>query len=132
MGFGAEERPADEVAGDCASRLARAGWQDRAEVLVLEPELDIWMWSRSPHVDEALGWHGRNPSLRDWLEQRGLWPTQASKPPDPKRALEEALYEVRLPRSSAIYRQVAERVGFRACRDPGFLRLRQILTTWFA
>ena len=36
--------------------LARNGWEDRARVIVIEPELEVWVWSDSPAAYRVLGW----------------------------------------------------------------------------
>ncbi len=112
-------------------RLTRTGLETWARVIVLEPELEAWVWSDSPHVGEVLGWSGRTPGLRQWLEQRGLWRQPLPKPQDPKAAVESVLYEVRRPRSSAIYRALAGKASFERCLDPAFLRFRQTVREWF-
>ncbi|HIE01121.1 MAG TPA: hypothetical protein EYP59_12680 [Thiotrichaceae bacterium] len=30
-------------------------------------ELEIWVWSDSPHVAEILGWKNKQPDLKTWL-----------------------------------------------------------------
>lgn len=130
-GSGREDRDPDALAEELTHRLNLAGWQGRAAVVVLQPELESWVWSPSPAVDEAVGWARREPGLRTWLSQRGLLPADEVKPARPKEALEAALREVRIPRSSAIYRRIAETVGLRRCQDPSFRRFRQILADWF-
>lgn len=130
-GSGQENRPADEVAADLKGRMERSGWSKRAEILVLQPELEVWVWSDSPHVDAAMGWKGKNPPLRQWLLDRGSWPTDSAKPPRPKECLEAALHTARIPRSSAIYRQIAETVGLERCQETKFHTFRNIMQTWF-
>lgn len=130
-GSGQEHRPAAEVEEEVRGRLRRAGWEDRAEVVVLQPELEVWVWSDSPVVDEALGWDGRDPPLREWLRERGFLRPGEAKPARPKEAVEAALREVRIPRSSAIYGRIAERVSVKHCTDPSFHRLKQVLLEWF-
>jgi hypothetical protein len=130
-GSGRESDSADDVARDLHKRLADSGWGQRAEVLVLEPELENWVWSDSPHVDRVAGWEGQNPSLRDWLRSEGNWPRGASKPLRPKECFEKALEKVRTPRSSSLYRQLAEKVSLERCTDPAFLRFRELLARWF-
>lgn len=113
------------------ARLAATGWDDRTRVVVIDPELEIWVWSDSPHVDRALRWQGRIPTLRAWLRDRGDWPEGTAKPADPKSAVEAALRHVGVPRSSAIYRELAETVSIDRCTDRAFARLRETLATWF-
>ena len=112
-------------------RLAPSGLAPWAVPIVIYPELESWVWSPSPHVDNALGWRGRSPGLREALRNNGLWPTDAPKPPDPKAAVEWAAKETRLPRSSSIYRQIASRASTRRCQDRAFRKLRKQLQGWF-
>jgi hypothetical protein len=130
-GSGQEERALEEVQDDLRGRLSRSGWEERAEVVVIRPELEVWVWSDSPIVEKVLGWSGRTPGLRDWLRARDFWPEGAQKPPRPKECLREALRAVRRPLSSAIFRGLAERVSLERCRDPSFVRLTEILEAWF-
>jgi len=128
-GSGRDHRlPPGDIQMELEQRLAATGWGDRAGVVVVVPELENWVWAYSTHVDEALGWKGRQPRLREWLAQEGWWPADEPKPQRPKEA---ALYEVRIPRSSAIYYQLAKRVGISRCRDGSFLRFNQLMKTWF-
>jgi len=130
-GCGREAEDVQALESELKRRLSAAGWGDRAEVIVIVPELEAWVWSDSPEVDAVLGWQGAEPSLRDWLKTNGLWEAGASKPSDPKRALEQALRQARVRRSSAIYGALARTVGLERCRDSAFARLRRILQNWF-
>jgi hypothetical protein len=131
-GSGQEGRPASDVGDDLKQRLKDSGWKDRAEVLVLEPELESWVWSDSPHVDEILGWAERQPDVRQWLKKRGLWTQGDLKPARPKECLQAALRQVSVRRSSAIYRELAKRVGLERCQDPAFHAFKRIVQAWFA
>ncbi len=105
-----------------------AGW---SVPVVIDPELEIWIFSDSPHVALALGWVNQSLGLREALEGQDLWDRNSLKPADPKAALEWALREVRRPRSSSIYRDLASRVSTKRCQDRSFLRLRSQLQDWF-
>jgi hypothetical protein len=118
------------LAAHVESRLHGA-WGSRGRAVVIDPEVEVWVWSPSPHVDAELGWEGRNPNLREWLRARGLWASGTLKPADPKAALRAALREVRKPPSSAIFARLAARVSLERCSDPSFLALRGILRHWF-
>ncbi len=102
-----------------------------ADTVVIDPELEAWVWSPSPVVAEVLGWKGRRPGLRDWLTARGLWHPGATKPADPKAAFRAALAACGIPPSSALFRRLAQRVSLERCEDPGFGRLRAVLQRWF-
>lgn len=131
-GCGQEHRkPADELERELADRLAAAGWDDRAAVIVVRPELEAWVWSDSPEVDAVLGWQDRTPALREWLMTQGFLEGSATKPRRPKEAMEAALKVTRRPRSSAHFGKLAASVGISRCSDPAFARLCAILKGWF-
>jgi phage antirepressor YoqD-like protein len=100
-------------------------------VILLDPELEIWVWSDSPEVDGQLGWAQRQPDLRTWLRQKGLLLSDQAKPERPKEAMKAALREVKEPWSSSIHQHLAERVSLRRCTDPGFTKLKDTLRRWF-
>lgn len=132
-GCGSAEPSADlEVA--VQRRLEAAGWGNRAAAVVIDPELEVWVWSTSPHVEAVLGWRGRQPALRTWLTDRGfLRPGEHEvKPRRPKEALAEALRHVHKIRSSAIYEELASKVSLESCEDSAFVRVKTILQEWFA
>jgi len=128
---GAPTQDADRLEASVRQKFRSCGLADWAEVIVIAPELEQWVWSDSPEVARALGWHGRQPPLRDWLRTGGLWLDSELKPADPKTAVERALEHARVPRSSSIYADLASCVSVRRCQDAAFLRLRALLTAWF-
>lgn len=130
-GSGREGKPT-EIEEDIKATLEKNGWKNRVEVIVIEPELEIWVWSDSPQVDEILGWRRRTPSLRKWLRQKEYWSSGNPKPDQPQEALKSALKEVGQSFSSSIFQKIAERVGLRRCQDRSFLRLIRILRSWFS
>jgi len=130
-GSGQERKTRIELERVVTARLAASGWDDRAAVVVLDPELEIWVWSDSPHVDRCLGWEGQQTDLRTWLTQRGVWTGEEHKPRDPKDAMEQALRHVRRPRSSSIYSQLAGNVSVRRCQDAALLAYLKHLQNWF-
>jgi hypothetical protein len=131
-GCGQESRRAANVRDLVRARLQRNGWPDTAaDVIVIAPELEAWVWSDSPVVEECLGWSGRSPALRQWLASKQLWPLGIAKPPDPKKAVETALRTARIPRSSAVYGDLAQRLHIQGCTDRPFRRLVRTLRTWF-
>jgi hypothetical protein len=130
-GSGQEYQTREALENDLEQRLAAAGWQQRAAAIVIDPELDVWIWSDSPHVDRILGWANRQPDLRTYLRVHDWWPTARLKPDRPKEAVEQALRIVKKPRSSAVYLQLAETVSFQRCNDAAFLKLKASLQRWF-
>ncbi len=130
-GCGRDTSEREILERELEDRLSVSGWGDDASAIVIQPELEIWVWSDSPEVEQALGWKGKNPGLRSWLEKKELWTDKSKKPSDPKKAVELALREVRKPRSSSIYQNLAEKVSFKRCEDPAFEKLCKKLTEWF-
>jgi hypothetical protein len=126
-----EQQPRTNLELEIEQHLSANGWSDRAAAIVIDPEIEIWVWSRVPEVDTALGWTGRIPSLWEWAAANGYLRAGEGKPHRPKEAMEAALSQVHKPRSSVIYRQLAETVDFTPCTDPAFLKLRHTLANWF-
>ncbi|MDE0331689.1 MAG: hypothetical protein OXL41_07450 [Nitrospinae bacterium] len=111
--------------------FAISAWGERARAIVLAPELEVWIWGDSRHVDEVAGWQGRDPGLRRWLVEQDYLQEGEVKPMRPKEAFEAALREARKPRSASLYLQIAEKVSLRRCTDSAFLELKSILADWF-
>lgn len=130
-GCGKEHKSRTALEDNIESQLANSGWHDRAAAIVIDPELENWVWSDSPHVDSVLGWEGKNPNLRSWLTTQGFLNNSQRKPIPPKKAMEEALRKVQKARSSALFLQLAQRVGIDRCTDPAFVKLRTRLMSWF-
>lgn len=132
MGCGREAHSRAELEGALEEQLRVSGWGERAAAVVIDPELEAWVWSDSPHVDRILQWQDRRPSLREWLVDQKFLAPEGVKPERPKEAVERALRVVRLPRSSALYRQLAQQVSLGRCTDASFLKLKALLQNWFA
>lgn len=121
----------EELEEKVISALSRSGWEDRASAIVIEPELENWVFSDSPEVDNAMGWSDRSQTLRHWMEEKNFLVSGKIKPSHPKEAMEAALKHVRSPRSSSLYKKLSERVGLGRCTDPAFLKLKTTLQSWF-
>jgi hypothetical protein len=131
-GCGSEDKSREELERLVENRLYQSGWENRGAAIVIDPELENWVWTNSPHVENALGWEGRIPNLRDWLvAERFLRSPAASKPSRPKEAIEKAMRIAKKPRSSSIYLQLAKTVTLTGCTDKAFLKFRQTISTWF-
>lgn len=131
QGSGQEARDAEDLEDETTCRLRQNGWADRAAVIVIDPELEAWVWGSSREIDRTLGWRDTVVPLREWLRGEKLWPAEQVKPPDPKLALERTLAQIGRPRSSAVYGQLAKRVSLTHCQDRSFRRLLRILRSWF-
>lgn len=130
-GCGRESATRTDLESEIEQRLRESGWGDRAAAVVIDPELEIWIWSQSPEVDRALGWSGANPDLRSALKTEGLLTESFAKPMDPKAAMKYALRKARVNPSASIYFEIAQNVSFKRCEDPSFIKFRTILQTWF-
>ncbi|MCI0488507.1 MAG: hypothetical protein L0229_18115 [Blastocatellia bacterium] len=130
-GCGREGATREDLEEEIEDSLSMSGWEGRASAIALDPELEVWVWSDSPHVDSVLGWEGKHPDLRTWLVQQGFLKEQQIKPERPKEAMEDALRSVRKARSSSIYFELARRVSFDRCEDPAFFKLKTTLQGWF-
>lgn len=126
-------RPGDAAAiqRDLLTRLHQTTWQaDNSEVIVFEPELEVWVWVDSPHVAGVLrmDWN----EIHALAQNQGYWVVGQSKPHQPKELLEDILARQRRPRSAAIFQALAQQVSLARCQDPAFLLLRRTLQQWFS
>lgn len=125
---GAPSGYANVLAARVEQRLAPK-WGDRARCIVLDPEIEIWVFSDSPHVDRTLGFS--DGELRGWLREKGLWPQGQPKPSDPKTAMRQALRRSRIKPSASLFYEIASRVSLERCTDPCFGQFVDALRNWF-
>jgi hypothetical protein len=128
-GCGAEGLSRTAIETQLETELAASGWARRCAAICIEPELESWVWSNSPHVASQLAWSSPDgATLPQWLLARGWAPEAGAKPVRPKEAMLAALGR---PRSADIYRELARRVSLNRCTDPAFTKLRESLSAWF-
>jgi len=130
-GCGRERDDPRTLADGLKSQLGSNGWAQRAQAVVVAPELEVWVWSRSPQVARCLGWGQDLAHLRRWLAAEGYWPRGNAKPPRPKEAMEAALRRVRKPLSSTVFYDLAISVSLTGHTEPAFVRLTSTLRGWF-
>ena len=130
-GCGREQAGRAGLENEVEQELHRDGWQERARAIVINPELEAWLWSPSPHVARTLGWTETKPALRPWLSEEGYWREEAPKPDRPKEAMLATLREVRKPRSASVFAALGRKVGVSRCSDPAFGKLVATLRDWF-
>jgi hypothetical protein len=118
------------ITNNVQSRLDISGWWNRSKVIVIDPELEIWVWSMSPQVAACIGWEHND--LRNWLRSEGNIREDTAKPDKPKEVFEKALRFKGKARSSSIFAKLAERVGLNHCSDSAFLVFKDTLQNWFA
>jgi hypothetical protein len=108
----------------------RNHWNDAGKAIVIEPELDVWIWGSDNAVEASLEWPV-GKGVREWLREQGFKFDTNEKPTRPKEALKAALRVPDLPRSSALYQHIASRISLLHCKDAAFIRLRNQLLAWF-
>lgn len=123
--------PRHEIEERVEADLSRNGWGSRARAVAIDPELEAWIWTPSGHLANELGWGSGFGPLREWLRENGHWPTEAAKPPDPKRAMAAAMGVRRRPKSASTFRRLASALRFQGCEDDAFGKLRSSLGEWF-
>jgi len=121
----------EEIQRTVEHDLATNGWRDRSAVVVIDPELETWIWNGSNQVPMVLGWPGGYEHLKAWLVDEELWPSSSNKPPDPKKALRAALRKRKQNVSSKLFGELARSITVRRCQDPAFAELKEILHHWF-
>lgn len=129
--FGRDPQPsASELKADLAHRIDTGPWEQKPLVLVIQPELEAWVWSNSPRVGEILGM--RLAQIRETGAGHGFWSAGSAKPERPKELLELIVRRTkgRGP-APAEFVALAERVGVDRCSDPAFCELRDTLRNWF-
>lgn len=130
-GSGQEHKSRERIEEEVEQSLSFSGWSDRAKVIVIKPEVEVWIWSDSPEVAKCLGFPGNTPELRGWLIERDLWGPSDPKPYDPKRAFRQTLRHINRKPSPAIFEQLGRNVSFRRCTDPSFVKFKSVLQEWF-
>jgi hypothetical protein len=130
-GCGRERYVPNELEKQIRNELRPTDWGDRADVVVIVPELESWVWSDSPHVDDVSGWKGKNPSLREWLVAKNWLTADQIKPERPKEAFEAALREAGQPKSASLYNRIASNVSLKSCTDDTFHVFVKLMRSWF-
>jgi hypothetical protein len=121
----------EAIVAHMTEQILQTGWmKDAVKVIVIDPELENWIWQRNDHVAQGLGFADKSFLMAEPVV-REVWPDDQGKPSSPKETLEEVLWKQRIPRSSSIYKNITSRVSVRACRDFAFLELKDVLQTWF-
>lgn len=130
-GSGREKIPPLELQEILNKDFGRTGWEDRAKAIVLEPELEAWVWGASPHVAEVAGWKSGNSNLRRWLRDEAFLKDGDVKPEQPALAFRAALRKAKKSRSSSLFYRLALKVSLARCEDRAFQELREVLREWF-
>lgn len=128
-GSGASSTDVAEIEAEMDAQL-HAHWGPRAISVVIDPEVDVWLWGADNALQEAFRWP-LGETIRSWLGAKGYQFTPDGKPRRPKEALEALIPIHRQPRSSALYERITSRISLQKCRDRAFRRLSDQLRAWF-
>ncbi|MGH7172554.1 MAG: methylation-associated defense system protein MAD4 [Gemmataceae bacterium] len=124
---------AETIRNDLTSRILASGWSEGSfRVIVVDPELEAWIWQRNQRVATALKFGSVAEMVKAVQDAKVDWPDGEPKPSDPKKALEAVATRRRgIGFSSAIHRSITATVSLVNCQDAAFLELRQTLQGWF-
>ena len=136
--FEHEKKP-DEMIAELTSAMVSSGWDAaRFQIVLIQPELEAWLWQDNPNIEKVF-FRNLNPmekakapsSLRQWLCDQRLWPTECVKPPDPKKAMQKAADTFRAGSQMAVFTEVFRNISVHGCQDEAFHTLRDALRRWF-
>lgn len=126
-GSGKDHLVATEIEVEIEARLRKNGWEEsQATAIVLDPELEIWVWSPSIHVPQVL--HLSREQLEQVLAAVPRLPN--GKPERPKETLLKALRRSARPFSASIFQELAKTVSLRV-HERAFDKFRDTLRAWF-
>jgi hypothetical protein len=128
-GSGADAENSIELENELDGRLADL-WGIGAKAIVIDPELDAWVWGSDNAMGEVLGWK-KAQRLRARLADLGYELNENQKPLRPKDALEKVMVYLSEPRSSILYQRMTSKISLERCVDPAFNRLKSTLQAWF-
>lgn len=129
--FGNEGLKTDQVKSAIEENLRDSGWDDdHYAVVVIDPELEVWLWQDNAHVEQCLKYQGAK-SLRATLADSGEWPVDCLKPLQPKDCIQQLIRRNRAGVPTVVYTQIAAKVSVLACQDAMFQALLAQLQTWF-
>ncbi len=129
-GCGEERTEAVKLERKVENSLDENGWKSRNTVLVIDPELENWIWVASPLIKEIINWKFDEEIIL-WTKKQNYTFNSSEKPERPKESFEAVLRYAKTPRSSAIYKKIASRVSYRKCNDRAFVKLIHTLSDWF-
>lgn len=122
-GSGCTSSP-QQMERELEAQLQTAGWQDRAAVVVIAPELENWVFASSHHVIRVIA----NGNQQIYMNHLGSVP---SKPQRPKETMRQIMREAKVQWSSALFYELARSVSLRGCTDRAFDKLVKALRDWF-
>lgn len=130
-GSGVEDQAPEALERKVEDNLYTTGWNpNNVACIVIQPELESWVWQDSIHVANVMGWSNYT-ELQKWLNESQGFEWENSKPLRPKEAMRSALEEKLRSQSSAYFASLASDVTLTHCRDRAFNKLMNTLKKWF-
>ena len=131
-GCGENSRTASQLESALEQNFKERGWEDDDIVfVVIEPELEAWLFGAPfQRIETAIGWSQAIP-LREWMESNGHLSAEEIKPSDPQAAIDAALKLQNKPRTSKMFADLARTVSLARCQDRAFQKFRSTLQRWF-
>jgi hypothetical protein len=130
-GCGHDDKPRELLESAVENRLAANGWENRCRAVVMDPELESWVWDRSCQVNRLFDWPQGANGLRSWMTERAFVQEESFKPARPKEVFDAALFHRRIKHSSGLFQTLAQSFKFDGCRDEAFQRFVSTLQGWF-
>jgi hypothetical protein len=140
-GSGWEDRGSAVFATELLKSAIENGWNEEScAVIVVEPEIEVWLRMPSPHLESMVHEKARrnrdlssdqiHSALEEIIDKTG-GRTADGKPVRPKESFELFLRLFGIPRSNALYQYLAERESLARCVSRSFNHLTEILHNWF-
>ena len=126
-GCGSSESP-EEIRERLLNQGRSLGFsEDNLELIIINPELEIWVWKNIIHLAKMVGW--TESQLRDWLKSN--YGIENKKPEKPQAVYRKLLWHRQKPKSADNFRYLAEKISLRNCQEQGFKLFSETLRKWF-
>lgn len=131
-GCGLEEKhSAEQIEANVENLLSVNGWHARSSAIVLEPELEAWLWDQRLNVRKVMSFMQAEETKQQLLTASSLTAQDQIKPTRPKEAFDFLLKTSRVNRSSSLYVDLAKEIDIRHCSDRAFAKFLKTLREWF-
>lgn len=109
--------------------IANSDWsKEDVEVIVIEPELEIWIWKGWNHFYEVT--EKSHSEVCQWVRNKNI-SESSFKPLAPKNLFEKFCRYFNVKKSAANYKKISEKASLENCKDRAFNNLINTLTNWF-
>jgi hypothetical protein len=130
-GSGREGQSRNTLESYIENLLGLIGWQARNSCVVIEPELESWLWVNETHLHDILDWSDRS-GVYSWITEKNFqFHANSMKPVRPKEAFEAVLRKQGIPRSSSLYAMLGQKASYKQCVDPSFEKFITTIKRWF-